>query len=351
MKLKRPLIIAGPCSAESEEQVITTAQALAATGKVDILRAGVWKPRTKPGTFEGIGAEALPWLVKARELTGLKITTEVANAKHVESAISYDLDMYWIGARTAANPFSMQEVAEAMRGTEKMVFVKNPVNGDVDLWCGAVERLAACGVKNIGLIHRGFSGYGAGALRNAPMWHLALEMRRRMPDLPILCDPSHICGCRDFIADISQQAADLNYDGFMIESHINPAEAWSDAKQQLTPAALSAILDGIKWRAGESSSESYKTALLGLREQIDSLDSEILQLLAERMNAAEQIGCIKRDNNVRILQRERWEDIMEHALVRGTSLGLSEQFLRTILDAIHVESIERQNIVMKNPKA
>ena len=347
MELNRPLIIAGPCSAESEEQLLTTAKALAATGKVDVLRAGVWKPRTKPGTFEGAGVEALPWLAKAREMTGLAVATEVANAKHVEHAQAFDLDVFWIGARTTSNPFSTQEVAEALRGTEKMVFVKNPVNGDIDLWCGAVERLLACGVKNLGLIHRGFSGFGAGSLRNAPMWHLALEMRRRMPELPMICDPSHICGCREYIADISQQAADLDYDGLMIESHINPDEAWSDAKQQLTPETLAALLDSIKWRAGESSSESYKVALMGLREQIDSLDREILQLLSERMNVAEQIGRIKRENDVRILQTARWEDIMKRVLMSSRSLGLSEHFLRTMLDAVHVESIEHQNRIMK----
>ncbi len=347
MNLNKPLIIAGPCSAESEEQILSTAQGLAATGKVDILRAGVWKPRTKPGTFEGAGVEALPWLVKAREVTGLPIATEVANAKHVEATVPYDLDLLWIGARTAANPFSMQEVAEALRGTDKPVFVKNPVNGEVDLWCGAVERLAACGVKNIGLIHRGFSGFGAGHLRNAPMWHLALEMRRRMPELMMICDPSHICGCRQYIPEISQQAADLNYDGMMIESHINPDVAWSDAKQQLTPEALATLLESIKWRAGESSSESYQTALMGLREQIDSLDREIFQLLAERMNVAEKIGCIKRDNDVRILQEARWEDIMERVLTSRSKLGLSEHFLRVLLDAIHIESIDRQKRVMQ----
>lgn len=346
MKLKRPLIISGPCSAESEEQLLATAQGLAATGKVDVLRAGIWKPRTKPGTFEGVGVKALPWLVKAKELTGLPITTEVANAKHVESALAFDVDMLWVGARTAANPFSMQEVAEALRGTDKMVFVKNPVNVDIDLWCGAVERLAACGINNIGLIHRGFSGFSAGQLRNAPMWHLALEMRRRMPELPIICDPSHICGCRDYIAEVAQQAADLNYDGLMIESHINPAEAWSDAKQQLTPEALDVLLSNIKWRAGESDSESFQTALMGLREQIDSLDREILQLLSARMNVAEKIGRIKLANDVRILQEVRWEDIVERALARSQSLALSENFLRTILDAIHIESIDRQNKVM-----
>ena len=347
MEQKRPLIIAGPCSAESEEQILVTAKALAATGKVDIFRAGVWKPRTKPNTFEGMGEKALPWLVEARKQTGLPLAIEVANTSHVESAMKYDVDIFWVGARTTSNPFSMQEVAEALHGTEKMVYVKNPMSGDVELWCGGVERLLACGVKNIGLIHRGFSGYGTGDLRNAPMWHLALEMRRRMPELPIICDPSHICGSRAYIKDISQQAADLNYDGFMIESHINPDVALSDAKQQLTPEALASLLDTIKWRAGESSSQSYKTMLMSLRDQIDSLDGEILQLLAERMSVAEKIGRIKRDNDVRILQSLRWESIAERTMARSASLGLSIEFLQTLLDAIHVESINHQNKVMK----
>lgn len=347
MEQKRPLIIAGPCSAESEEQILVTAKALAATGKVDIFRAGVWKPRTKPNTFEGMGEKALPWLVEARKATGLPLAIEVATTAHVESAMKHDIDIFWVGARTTSNPFSMQEVAEALRGTEKMVYVKNPMSGDVELWCGGVERLLACGVKNIGLIHRGFSGYGTGDLRNAPMWHLALEMRRRMPHLPIICDPSHICGSRAYIKDISQQAADLNYDGFMIESHINPDVALSDAKQQLTPEALATLLDTIKWRAGESNSQSYKTMLMSLREQIDSLDGEILQLLAERMSVAEKIGHIKRENDVRILQSLRWESIAERTLARSASLGLSIEFLQTLLDAIHVESINHQNKVMK----
>ena len=347
MEQKRPLIIAGPCSAESEEQILVTAKALAATGKVDIFRAGVWKPRTKPNTFEGMGEKALPWLVEARNATGLPLAIEVATTNHVESAMKHDIDIFWVGARTTSNPFSMQEVAEALRGTEKMVYVKNPMSGDVELWCGGVERLLACGVKNIGLIHRGFSGYGTGDLRNAPMWHLALEMRRRMPHLPIICDPSHICGSRAYIKDISQQAADLNYDGFMIESHINPDVALSDAKQQLTPEALATLLDTIKWRAGESNSQSYKTMLMSLREQIDSLDGEILQLLAERMSVAEKIGHIKRENDVRILQSLRWESIAERTLARSASLGLSIEFLQTLLDAIHVESINHQNKVMK----
>ena len=347
MEFKKPLIISGPCSAESEEQILVTAKALAATGKVDIFRAGVWKPRTKPNTFEGVGVDALPWLVEARKQTGLPLAIEVANTNHVESAMKHDIDIFWIGARTTSNPFSMQEVAEALRGTEKMVFVKNPTSGDLELWCGGVERLQACGVKNLGLIHRGFSGYGTGDLRNAPMWHLALEMRRRMPGMPIICDPSHICGSRAYIKDISQQAADLDYDGFMIESHIDPDKALSDAKQQLKPEDLAKLIDSIKWRAGESSSQSYQTMLMALREQIDSLDGEILQLLAERMNVAENIGRIKRDNDVRILQSLRWESIAERTLARSASLGLSIEFLQTLLDAIHVESINHQNKVMK----
>ena len=347
MKFNKPLIIAGPCSAESEEQVLVTARALASTGKVDAFRAGVWKPRTKPNTFEGVGVEALPWLVEARKQTGLPLAIEVANTNHVESAMKHDIDIFWIGARTTSNPFSMQEVAEALRGTDKMVYVKNPMSADVELWCGGVERLQACGVNNIGLIHRGFSGYGTGDLRNAPMWHIALEMRRRMAELPMICDPSHICGSRDYIKDISQQAADLDYDGFMIESHINPAVALSDAKQQLTPEALDKLIEGIKWRAGESASQNYKTTLMALREQIDSLDGEILQLLAERMSVAENIGRIKRDNDVRILQSLRWESIAERTLARSASLGLSIEFLQTLLDAIHVESINHQNKVMK----
>lgn len=347
MESKKPLIIAGPCSAESKEQVLATAKALAATSKVDIFRAGVWKPRTKPNTFEGVGAEALPWLVEARRETGLPIAIEVASANHIDCATKHDIDIFWIGARTTTNPFSMQDVAEALRGTEKMIYVKNPTSGDVELWCGAVERLVACGVKNIGLIHRGFSGYGSGDLRNAPMWHLALEMRRRMPELPMICDPSHICGSRTYLKDISQQAADLDYDGFMIESHIDPDRALSDAKQQLTPEALAKLLENIKWRAGESASLSYQTTLMALREQIDSLDGEILQLLAERMSVAEKIGHIKRDNDVRILQALRWESIAERTLARSASLGLSIEFLQTLLDAIHVESINHQNKVMK----
>ena len=348
--MKKPFIISGPCSAETEEQTLATCEAIARTGKVDMLRAGVWKPRTKPGTFEGMGAEALPWLAEAKRRTGLPVTTEVATTKHIEEAAAYGVDMFWIGARTTSSPFVMQELAEALRGTDKWIYVKNPMTSDIELWAGAIERLAACNVKNIGLIHRGFSGYGAGKLRNAPMWHIALEMKRRMPELPILCDPSHICGCRTFIGDVAQQAADLDYDGLMIESHISPDEAWSDASQQLQPNDLATLLDSIKWREAASHSMAYINALDELRGRIDRLDKEIFNLLSERMKAAEQIGFIKRDNNVMILQPTRWGDIEERVLVRSSELGLSEEFLHTLLDAIHIESINCQNRVMNEKK-
>ena len=348
--MKKPFIISGPCSAETEEQTLATCEAIARTGKVDMLRAGVWKPRTKPGTFEGMGAEALPWLAEAKRRTGLPVTTEVATTKHIEEAAAYGVDMFWIGARTTSSPFVMQELAEALRGTDKWIYVKNPMTSDIELWAGAIERLAACNVKNIGLIHRGFSGYGAGKLRNAPMWHIALEMKRRMPELPILCDPSHICGCRTFIGDVAQQAADLDYDGLMIESHISPDEAWSDASQQLQPNDLATLLDSIKWREVASHSVAYINALDELRGRIDRLDKEIFNLLSERMKAAEQIGFIKRDNNVMILQPTRWGDIEERVLVRSSELGLSEEFLHTLLDAIHIESINCQNRVMNEKK-
>ncbi|MBR2325730.1 MAG: bifunctional 3-deoxy-7-phosphoheptulonate synthase/chorismate mutase type II [Alistipes sp.] len=344
--MKKPFIIAGPCSAETEEQTISTCEAIAQTGKVDMLRAGIWKPRTKPGTFEGMGVEALPWYAEARRRTGLPISTEVATTKHIEEASAFDIDMFWVGARTTSSPFAMQEIAEALRGTDKWIYVKNPMNSDIELWCGAIERLAACNVKNIGLIHRGFSGYGTGRLRNAPMWHLALEMKRRMPEFPILCDPSHICGCRTFLGEVTQQAADLDYDGIMIESHISPDKAWSDASQQITPTELATLLDSIKWRESASHSAAYQNALDELRGSIDRLDREIYKLLSERMKVAEQIGIIKRDNNVMILQSARWEDIVGRAMQLSTELGLSEEFLHTLLDAIHIESINRQNRIM-----
>ena len=344
LKSKKPIIISGPCSAETLEQTLETAKALAASGRVDIFRAGVWKPRTKPGMFEGMGVEALPWLVEVKRTTGLAVATEVANAKHAEAALKYGVDLLWIGARTTSNPFSVQEVAEALAGVDIPVLVKNPMNADVELWNGAVERFAKCGVKNLGLIHRGFSGYGSSNYRNTPMWHMPLEIMKRLPELPIFCDPSHICGNRTGLKEVSQQAADLNFNGLMLESHITPDSAWSDAKQQVTPQTLVELLDSVVWRAENSDSVAFQTSLDELRGVIDRLDNEILKLLSKRMEAAENIGRIKRENNVMILQPNRWNQIVDSALSRADELGLSPEFLKVILEAIHIESIERQRL-------
>src|SRR4249920_3301236 len=283
---KRPLIISGPCSAETEQQVLETAVRLHKTGKVDMLRAGIWKPRTRPGSFEGVGTKGLPWLQKAKQLTGMPVTVEVATAKQVEDALHFDVDVLWIGARTTVNPFSVQEVADALRGVDVPVLIKNPINPDLELWTGAVERVAKAGIKQIGLIHRGFSSYGNTEYRNAPMWHLAIEMKRRHPEMMMINDPSHICGRRDILQDVAQKAIDLDYDGLMIESHIDPDNAWSDAKQQITPERLAEMLNSIKWRSEDVPSESFHVALDKLREQINHVDDEIMQLLGQRMKIA-----------------------------------------------------------------
>lgn len=343
---KRPLIISGPCSAETEEQLVNTAQQLATTGKVDILRAGIWKPRTKPGMFEGVGTKGLPWLQRAKKLTGLPVTVEVATARQVEDALTFDVDVLWIGARTTVNPFSVQEVADALRGTDVPVLIKNPVHPDLELWSGAVERIARAGVKQYGLIHRGFASYGNTAFRNAPMWHLAIEMKLKYPELPMINDPSHICGRRDILQEVAQKAIDLDYDGLMIESHIDPDNAWSDAKQQVTPQALSELLSAITWRKEHVNSEEYQVALEKLRQQINHLDDEMMQILGQRMRVAEQIGNYKRANNITILQPGRWNEIIERACQQGEKLGLSREFIMKYFDAVHMESINHQKKVL-----
>jgi len=343
---KRPLIISGPCSAETEEQVIATAQRLAATGKIDMLRAGIWKPRTKPGMFEGIGAKGLPWLQQAKKLTGLRTSVEVATGKQVEDALTFDVDVLWIGARTTVNPFSVQEVADALRGVDVPVLVKNPINPDIELWAGAVERVARAGVRDIGLIHRGFSAYGNTEYRNAPMWHLAIDMKLKHPNLPIINDPSHICGRRDILLDVMQRAVDLDYDGLMIESHIDPDNAWSDAKQQVTPERLKEMLETIIWRKEDIASEEYHAALEKLRQQINHLDDELMQILSQRMKIAEKIGQYKKDNNITILQTNRWNEIIEKAFTKGERIGLSKEFITKYFDAVHMESINHQKKVM-----
>ncbi|MBM3445761.1 MAG: 3-deoxy-7-phosphoheptulonate synthase [Bacteroidetes bacterium] len=345
---KRPLIISGPCSAETEDQVLATAQRLTKTGKVDMLRAGIWKPRTKPGMFEGIGAKGLPWLQQAKKITGLPTTVEVATGKQVEDALTFDVDVLWVGARTTVNPFSVQEVADALRGVNVPVLIKNPINPDLELWQGAVERISRAGIKQVGLIHRGFSAYGNTEFRNAPMWHLAIEMKRRMPELPIINDPSHICGRRDILQTTAQKAIDLEFDGLMIESHIDPDNAWSDAKQQITPEVLAEILDNIIWRKEDVPSPTFHAALDKLREQINHIDDELMQLIGQRMNIAEKIGEYKKNNNVTILQTSRWNEILEKATNKGSKLGLSAEFVQKYMDAVHMESINRQNKIMND---
>jgi chorismate mutase len=339
---KRPLIISGPCSAETEEQVLETAQRLAATGKVDMLRAGIWKPRTRPGTFEGVGTKGLAWLQQAKKLTGLPLTVEVATGKQVEDALHFDIDVLWIGARTTVNPFSVQEVADALRGVNVPVLIKNPINPDLELWTGAVERVAKVGIKDIGLIHRGFSSYGNTEYRNAPMWHLAIEMKRRNPELLMINDPSHICGRRDILLEVAQKAIDLDYDGLMIESHIDPEKAWSDAKQQVTPEILAEMLETIVWRREDTASEEFHQALERLRQQINHLDDEMMQILSQRMKVSEKIAEYKKENNITILQTNRWNEILNRACLRAEKLGLSKEFITKYFDAVHMESISHQ---------
>jgi len=343
---KRPLIISGPCSAETEEQVVQTATKLAATGKVDILRAGIWKPRTRPGSFEGIGTKGLPWLQQAKKESGLPVAVEVATAKQVEDALHFGVDVLWIGARTTVNPFSVQDVADALKGADVPVLIKNPINPDLELWIGAVERVANAGIKNIGLIHRGFSSYGNTEYRNAPMWHLAIEMKRRNPGMLLINDPSHICGRRDILMDVAQKAIDLDFDGLIIESHIDPDNAWSDAKQQVTPERLGEMISSIVWRTETIDSEELHAVMEKMRQQINQLDDELLQLIGQRMKVADKIGQYKKDNNITILQTNRWNAILERAYQRGDKLGLSQEFITKYFDAVHMESINHQNKIM-----
>ena len=342
------MIISGPCSAETEEQVLETAQRLAATGKIDMLRAGIWKPRTRPGTFEGVGTKGLAWLQQARKLTGLPLTVEVATGKQVEDALHFDIDVLWLGARTTVNPFSVQEVADALRGVNVPVLIKNPINPDLELWIGAVERVAKVGIKDIGLIHRGFSSYGNTEYRNAPMWHLAIEMKRRNPEFLMINDPSHICGRRDILAEVAQKAIDLDYDGLMIESHIDPDKAWSDAKQQLTPENLAELLDSIVWRREDIASEEFHQALERLRQQINHLDDELMQILGQRMKVSEKIAEYKKENNITILQTNRWNEILNRACQRAEKLGLSKEFITKYFDAVHMESISHQTKIFNS---
>ena len=342
---EKPFLISGPCSAESEEQMMSTASELAKIGKVDMLRAGIWKPRTRPNSFEGKGSIALKWLKNAGNLTGLPTCCEVANAAHVEEALKVGIDALWIGARSSVSPFSVQEIADALRGTEIPVMVKNPVNPDLSLWMGAIERLTAAGIKKIAAIHRGFTGFEKNNFRNPPMWEFPIELKIKMPEIPIICDPSHISGDKGLIFEISQKAMDLNMDGLMIESHSNPAEALSDARQQLTPLELEDLLQKLTVRK-EAGSSGFQNHLEALRGTIDILDEQIIEKIASRMQISEKIGEYKKENNMTILQLERWKKIIQDRSTLGKSTGLNQDFILEMLKLIHKESIRIQTEVM-----
>ena len=344
-KLDHPLVIAGPCSAETEDQVLNIANQLKDTD-VSAFRAGIWKPRTKPGMFEGVGAIGLKWLQKVKNETGLLISTEVANSTHVKLALEHDIDILWIGARSTVSPFIVQEIADALKGTEKVVLVKNPVNPDLSLWMGAIERLHSSNIKNLGLIHRGFSTYEKSKYRNIPEWQIPVEVMNRFPDLPMICDPSHISGNRNLIFDVSQTALDLNYDGLMIETHSDPDNAWSDASQQVTPKRLVEIMKDLKMRKITTDEEEYQNNLIDLRAKIDVIDHALLENLGKRMKISDNIGEIKRSNNVAVLQNKRWNEILGKMILEGEKLDLSEEFILKLFKAIHQESINRQEKVI-----
>ena len=342
MELKHPLVIAGPCSAESESQVLKIAHQLKNTDAT-IFRAGIWKPRTRPGNFEGVGKIGLKWLKKVKDETGLLTATEVANPTHAELAIKNEVDIIWIGARSTVSPFIVQEIAEALKGTKKVVLVKNPVNPDLSLWLGAVERLYTSNIKNIGVIHRGFSNYEKTRYRNNPEWQIPIDLQNQFPDLPLLIDPSHIAGRRDIIFDLCQRALDLNFDGLMIETHHQPEDAWSDAQQQITPEKLKQITTNLKIRHEEGNAIEYQNKLANLRIQIDVVDHKLTETLGKRMKIADKIGVLKKDNNVAILQNKRWNEILEKMILEGKENGLSKEFILKIYKAIHQESINHQN--------
>ena len=346
LHLNHPVVIAGPCSAETEEQVLKIAHSLKNTD-VSFFRAGIWKPRTRPGMFEGVGALGLQWLQRVKEETGLKTATEVANKDHVKLALDHDIDMLWIGARSTVSPFIIQEIADELKGTDKIILVKNPVNPDLPLWIGALERLQRAGIEKLGVIHRGFSTYEKTKYRNIPEWQLVIELQNKYPNLPIICDPSHITGKRDLIFDVSQTALDLNFDGLMIETHCNPDAAWSDAAQQVTPKRLVEIMNDLRIRKTSTSEEDYVSQLGNLRSRIDIIDEQLMDLLKKRMDIADEIGGLKKTNNVAILQNTRWHEILGKMILEGEQRNLSEEFVIQVFKAIHQESINRQERVVR----
>lgn len=337
----RPIVIAGPCSAETEKQVLTTARQLFKNG-IKIFRAGIWKPRTKPGGFEGVGEVGLPWLAHVKEELGMLTSTEVATPAHVEAALQHGIDLLWIGARTVVNPFAMQELADALRGTDIPVLVKNPVNPDLELWIGGLQRLNDAGVRRLGAIHRGFSSYDKRIYRNPPLWHIPIELRRRIPNLPIFGDPSHTGGSRELIAPLCQQAMDLGYDGLIIESHCRPDMAWSDASQQVTPDVLALICEKLVIREVTDRTENLES----MRKQIDECDNALLDLLARRMRICREIGAYKRDHNMTIVQTNRYSEILDKRGAQGSLCGVNARFVRELFELIHEESIAQQVEVM-----
>ena len=344
--LDHPLVIAGPCSAETEEQVLTIAHDLKDTD-VTYMRAGIWKPRTRPGMFEGVGAIGLKWLQRAKAETGLRMAVEVANKDHVRLALDHDMDVLWIGARSTVSPFIVQEIADELRGTDKIVLIKNPVNPDLSLWMGAIERVYSADIKNIGVIHRGFSTYVKTKYRNIPEWQLAIELKSKFPDLPLICDPSHITGNRNMVFDVSQTALDLNYNGFMIETHCSPDKAWSDAAQQVTPATLIQIMKELKVRKRTDAATDYTKKISGLRAQIDDMDNQLIDILGKRMKIADDIGHLKKEKNVAVLQKSRWNEILGKMILEGEQQGLSEEFVLKLFKAIHQESINHQKKILR----
>lgn len=344
--LVHPIVIAGPCSAETEDQVMQIARELQ-DSKVSIFRAGIWKPRTRPGGFEGVGEIGLQWLRKAKAETGLLMAVEVATVAHVQLALTYDIDVLWIGARTTVNPFAVQEIANALQNTNKIVLVKNPVNPDLSLWIGGVERLLQAGIKKLGVVHRGFSTYEKTGYRNNPEWQIAIDFQSKYPQIPLIIDPSHITGKRDMVFQVTQQALDFNYDGMMIETHCNPDAAWSDAAQQVTPNQLKQILDQLVVRNSDATDGDYQQQLVQLRHNIDNFDAKLLDILGQRMQIAEAIGALKKTKNVAVLQNKRWNEILERMVKEGAARGLSEAFIVQFFKAIHQESIAHQEKVFK----
>jgi chorismate mutase len=345
LSLDHPLVVAGPCSAETEDQVLKIAHELK-DSDVNYFRAGIWKPRTRPGNFEGVGALGLKWLQKVKAETGMKTATEVANAAHVKLALEHDIDLLWIGARSTVSPFIVQEIADALEGTDKIVLVKNPVNPDLALWLGGIERLYSANIKNLGVIHRGFSTYEKTRYRNNPEWQIAIELQNRFPDLPLICDPSHITGKRDMIFEVSQTALDLNFNGLMIETHVDPDNAWSDAAQQVTPDTLIQMMEDLKIRKETDTEADYRNSLNTLRTQIDVIDHQLIDILGKRMKIADAIGALKKDKNVAVLQSKRWNEILGKMILEGEQNKLSEEFILRVFKAIHQESINHQEKIM-----